>query len=232
MNIRINFILILTVIGTLFWQCSETKEVSLMELGTTYFPLETGMYRIYQVDGTIYNFSEDSTVFSYLLKESVLDSFQNLESGISYKILRQKKYSENDPWVIDSIWTARKDDRTAIMVENNISMVKLTFPFRENMTWDGNKLNSRSEDEFEMIKVEEAYSDSYGSYEHTVTVIQEDFIDAIVKTISKKEIYSENKGLVYKENIILIYKQDEFIGLEIVNTGLKYYQHLIEYGEE
>lgn len=203
-----------------------------MELGTTYFPLETGMYRIYQVDGTIYNFSEDSTVFSYLLKESVLDSFQNLESGISYKILRQKKYSENDPWVIDSIWTARKDNRTAIMVENNISMVKLTFPFRENMTWDGNKLNSRSEDEFEMIKVEEAYSDSYGSYEHTVTVIQEDFIDAIVKTISKKEIYSENKGLVYKENIILIYKQDEFIGLEIVNTGLKYYQHLIEYGEE
>ena len=232
MKIRISFILIIAVIITLFLQCAETKDVSPEELGTRYFPLEAGMYRIYQVHGTIYNFPEDSTVFSYLLKESVQDSFQNLESGISYKILRQKKYNENDPWVIDSIWTARKDDRTAIMVENNVSMINLTFPINENKIWDGNKLNDRSEDEFEMINIKQPYSDSFGSYNHTVTVIQEDLYDIIVKSISKKEIYSEDKGLVYKENIILKYKQDEYLGLEIIDSGLKYFQYLIEYGEE
>ena len=232
MKIRISFFILLATISTFFWKCTETKELSPDELGTTYFPLKTGMYSIYQVYGTRYISSDDSTVFSYLLKESVLDSFQNLETGISYIIERQKKYNEVDPWAIDSIWTARKDERTAVLVENNIPMVNFTFPFKETKTWDGNKLNDKNEDEFEMIQIRQPYTDSFGSYERTVTVIQEDLPDIYVKSISKKEIYSEDRGLVYKENIILNYKQGDYYGLEIIESGLKYFQHLIEYGEE
>ncbi|MCK5103145.1 MAG: hypothetical protein KAR17_10025 [Cyclobacteriaceae bacterium] len=219
-------------ITMVFWHCSETKDLDPEILGSNFFPLKTGTYKVYQVHGIRYNSFIDSTEFEYLLKESVLDSFQNLEFGISFKIQRLKKYNDNDPWVIDSIWTARKDDRTAIMVENNVPIVNLTFPLKENKTWDGNKLNGNSEDEFQMINVNKQYADSFGSYENTVTVIQEDLADIIVRTISKKEIYSENTGLVYKENIILNYKQDEFIGLGIIDNGLKYFQHLVEYGEE
>lgn len=232
MKIRISYFLLIATLSTMFWNCSETKELSLDELGTTYFPLKTGMYSIYEVYGTRYISSNDSTVFSYLLKESVLDSFQNLESGISYTIQRQKKSDEADQWAIDSIWTARKDERTAVLVENNVPIVNLTFPFRENMVWDGNKLNDKSEDEFEMIDIRQPYTDFFGSYEQTVTVIQEDNPDIFVKSISKKEIYSEDKGLVYKENIIINYRQGQDYGKELIESGLKYFQHLVEYGEE
>ena len=87
MRISVLFI----IIASIFWQCTETKEVNPEELGTNYFPLKTGTYKIYQVNSTEYVSSGDSIVLSYLLKESVVDSFQNLESGISYKIQRQKK---------------------------------------------------------------------------------------------------------------------------------------------
>lgn len=230
------FILI-AVISVLFWQCSETMEIDPSESGTEYFPLQIGTYRIYQVRGVVYNFAEDSVEFSYLMKESVVDSFQNLESGISYKIQRQKKYNENDPWEIDSIWMARVDNKTAVRIEHNVPIVSLTFPLKESKTWDGNKLNGKSEKEFKMINVGEPYSDIYGSHEKTVTVIQEYFPDVIVKNISEKEIYSKKKGLVYKENIKLIYKQDKpeeniFYPPQTVDTSLGYYQHLIDYGEE
>lgn len=229
MGIKNRGIIILAVVGALFWQCSETKEISPEESGTNYFPLQTGTYWIYQVEGAVYNYADDSIGFSYLLKESVIDSFQNLESGISYIIDRQKKYNENDPWETDSIWTARIDGQTAVRVEHNVPVVSLTFPLEEHKTWDGNKLNGKSADEFEMINVGTSFSGSFESYVPTVTVIQEYFPDPIVNYISRKEVYCKNKGLIYKENIILNYKEG---GMEIVESSLVYFQHLIEYGEE
>jgi len=170
----------------------------------------------------------DSTVFSYWLKESIVDSFQNLEGGISYKIQRDKRFSEREPWVLDSIWTARKDERTAVMVENNIPIVKLSFPIKENITWDGNRLNNYDEKKFEMVDVGKPFTGDFDSFPKTITVIQEYIPDNIVNSISKKEVYAENVGLISKENIILIYVQ----GTGIIDSGIKYYQHLVAYGEE
>lgn len=232
-NISVTF-----AICTLLWKCAEVKEVDPGDLGTNFFPLETGLVNVYQVNGVRYNSINDSTEFSYLLKESIVDSFENLEMGISYKIERQKKYAEDGPWAIDSIWTARISTNGAVRVENNVATVNLTFPLRENQTWDGNILNGRTENEFEMINVNQSYSDSFGTHNNTVTVIQEEFADFIVKSIFQKEVYAEGKGLVYKENIILSYKQNtlgdpnQYNGKEIVETGLRYYQHLIDYEEQ
>ena len=209
-----------------------------MDLGTNYFPLETGLVHVYQVSGVRYNSIHDSTEFSYLLKESIVDSFQNLESGISYKIERQKKYNESDPWAMDSIWTARISDNGAVRVENNIPTVNLTFPLKENKTWDGNVLNGRTEDDFEMVNVKQPYADSFGSYAQSVTVIQKELPDYVVKSIFQKEIYADGTGLVYKENIILKYKQYE-VGepgwddeKKVVENGIQYYQYLIDYEEK
>lgn len=226
--LHISFILMLAIL----WQCSETKEVNLEGLGTNYFPLKVGMYQLYQVNGTRYVSYVDSVVFSYLLKETVVDSFQNLESGILYKIEREKKNNDDDFWVVDSIWTARKYDQYAVRVENNIPIVSLTFPVKENKSWDGNKLNDRGIDEFEMIDINKHYSDAYGDYSKTLKVIQEELPDVYVQSVSKKEIYAEDLGLIYKENIILNFRQGDDYGKEVIESGIKYYQYLIEYGEK
>ena len=232
MQIRTNHFLIISLIGILFWQCSETKEVNPDDLGSKYFPLNAGDFRVYQVDGVRYYAFNDSVAFSYLLKETVTDSFTNLESGISYRIQRQKKQMETETWEIDSIWTARKDERTAISVENNVPTIKLSFPLQEGKTWDGNRINDKPEDEYEMINLQQVYSFETITYDNTITVIQEYIPDIVVNTISKKEVYSENTGLVYKENIILNYRQDDDLGKEIIDNGIKYYQYLIDYGKD
>jgi len=215
---------------SLFWQCSEIKEVDPQSLGGSYFPLKVGEYRIYQVDGIKYGVETDS-VFSYQLKESVVDSFTNLESGISYKILREKKENEVETWQFDSLWTARIDEGKVVMVEHNVPIIKLTFPLGDSISWDGNSLNDQFVDEYMMTDVDQAYTDDFASYGSTATVIQEFLPDRNVNWISRKEVYAKSLGLVYKENILLIYNQSA-IGAEIIDSGLSYFQHLIEYGNE
>jgi hypothetical protein len=214
----------------LFWQCSETKEVDPSILGISYFPLEVGEYRIYQVEGTKYSVNDDS-LFTYQLKESVLEAFENLESGISYKILREKKFDEDGSWQFDSLWTARIEEGKAIVVENNVPIVKLTFPMEDSTSWDGNSLNDKNQDIFTMLDVNKTFPGEYNTYDHTTTVIQEYLPDLKVNWISRKEIFAETVGLVYKENITLIYNQSA-LGAEIVDAGIRYHQHLIEYGKE
>ncbi len=225
------YIILITFCG-ISWRCTGTKEINPDDLGSRYFPLKTGEYRIYQVEGTKYISSTDSMEFSYFLKESVADTFDNLAAGTSYKIIREKRSEVENPWKIDSLWTARKDERTAIMVENNIPKVVLVFPVADNKSWDGNSLNGKNADEFDMIDIGLPFHGKYDQFAETTTVIQEMLPDVLVKTISQKEVYAKDIGLVYKENVILNYKQGDDYGKGIVESGIRYFQHLKDYGEE
>lgn len=212
--------------------CTEVKELQPEDLGSEYYPLKVGQYAVFQVNGVQYNIFNDSVVFSYQLKESIVDLFQNLESGVSYKILREKRPDSSVAWEKDSVWTSRKDDLRAVRVENNVPVINLTFPLKENKTWDANGLNEKPPASFEMVKVGQPYAGLNHSFNETVTVIQEYIPDKVVNFISKKEVYSRNIGLVYKENIKLIYRQGDVLGKEIIDSGIRYFQSLSEYGEE
>jgi len=212
--------------------CSENKEMSPEDTGINYFPLEVGHYKIYEVHGVEYINPEDSILFSYQLKETVVGSFQNLEDGISYKLLREIRGSNEDVWKTDSIWTARKDKMRAIRTENNVPIISLVFPLQEKKTWDGNGLNRKDEDQFQMINVGEVFAGDFQSFDRTVSVIQEDIPANFVNFISKKEVYGEGMGLIYKENIHLEYLQGEFTNLGLIKSGLKYYQSMIDSGNE
>ena len=233
MQVRTKIYILAFFISAVFWQCTETKEVNPSSLGTKYFPLEVGDYRIYSVSGVEYISTLDSIEFSYMLKESVVDSFTNLESGVSFKMQREKKYTEEGTWEIDSIWTARKDQRIAVQVENNVPYIKLSFPISDSLKWDGNGLNDKNLDEYLLVSVGQTFSSDIESYSNTATVIQEYIPDLIVNWISKKEIYAKEIGLVYKENEKIDFRTEpEFLNLGVIKSGIKYYQHLVEYGKE
>lgn len=214
------------------WSCSKTREVSPQDLGVNYYPLQTGLYCVYQVDGVEYINSEDSVEFSYQLKESVVDSFRNLESGISYMILREVRENSGDAWETDSVWTVRKDNIRVIRTENNIPVINLVFPISENTSWDANGFNEHEPDKYEMVEAGKPFDGEFVSFDQTVTVIQEDIPDTFIAFLFSREIYAEDVGLVYKENIKLKFKQGDDYGNEIVDSGIRYFQSIIEHGQE
>ena len=55
-----------------------------------------------------------------------------------YKLNRFFKRNEADPWQRINTWTIQKNKSNAIRTEENIKFVKLVFPVKEGLRFDGN----------------------------------------------------------------------------------------------
>jgi len=202
-------------------------------VGFNFFPLRVGDFRIYQVEEIDFSIFGDIDTNRFQLKEAVIDSFLNQTNEISYILQRLTRVNENQPWVSDSVWTARINQSQAIVVENNEPFIKLVFPVEEGKIWDGNKLNGRNVDEYEMKALFETLSLETGIIESSVTIIQNDNQDSIIMRDKRIEAYGINIGLVYKEIVNLQFcSATDCIGLGIIEQGRKLKQSIIDYGKE
>ncbi len=205
-------------------------------IGWNYFPLDSGSYRIYHVTDISYQLGGVTDTSKYLLKESITGPFDNLEGTVSFRISRKVKPIDGKNWEQDSIWWAKKDMKTAIVVENNIPIIKLVFPLEENKSWDANSVNVLEEDTYILRNVGMTFTDTSGigaSYDKTVIIEQENINENIIYRDQQTEIYAENIGLVYKERIFLNYcDEDDCRGQNIIDTGTDFRMVIIENGKE
>ena len=216
-----------------FSSCNDTMEPDNSRFGYDFFPLNTGHYRIYNVKEILFTSDLEVDTLIYELKEVITDSVRDKAGEISY-LLQRLKRSESEPaWVLDSIWIAYKNDIRATVYENSIPVIKLVFPFENNKAWDSNGLNERYTDDFKMEKVFEPYSSTFGEYEQTVTVIQEEKLDSIAALDYRYEIYARQIGLVEKVSSKLDFCQaDPCFGQKIIESGRIMTQLLTDYGNE
>ena len=224
-----------TLIFILLIGCSSAEEeINPSIIGWQFFPLETGDYRVYQVNAVRHFFNTTPDTVSYQLIEKTAGEFEDLSGGISYRIERSKRDNENAEWEIDSVWTARRDVYTATQVEHNVPIIKLSFPLKENKKWNANSLNDKAIDEYFLKNVNVPFKINDTSiFQNTSTVIQDSVSDNILFRNLKKEIYSENIGLIYKEVTLLEFCAEvECVGQDIIESGLEYKQWMIAYGKE
>jgi len=218
------------------WGCNETLEPQVDRLGFNHFPLDTGNFRIYDVERVEFLFSGEIDTSNFQLKEVIANARKTANGETIYDLERFTRDSEEENWQLDSVWTARRTSIQAIVVENNVPFVKLTFPIDENKTWDGNVLNIRPPDEYTMVNLFNSFlldtADAV-SFENTITVVQNDLRDPITRIDVRKEVYAENIGLIYKETEFLLFCADpDCLGQGIVEVGTILKQQLIDFGEE
>ncbi len=227
------------VLLILFGGCeSETIAPQENRVGYSYFPLSVGNYAIYAVEDIQYHFGQDPDTSLYQLKEVVSDSFPGNGGEIIYQLERFKKW-ENGAWQLDSIWTARKNAQRVVVVENNVPLVKLVFPFQTGLEWDGNAMNSHPEQMYTLMSTSETLAEEMESpldslLAHSLTVMQEESLDTVILYTQKLETYVEEVGLFYKKSVNLHYcaSTPECLGLGILESGWRYRQILIDYGKE
>lgn len=201
-------------------------------LGFTFFPLQSGSYNVYEVEKTEYKFSGEIEVTSFLLKEAVVDSFPNDDESYTYVLHRSTKSNSSD-WKLDSVWSARKSNHQAIVVENNVPYVKMVFPFKEKTTWDGNRFNTKEEELYTMEQVNQPLTINNQTFDKAVTIIQKDNQDSIIFLERRKEIYAQEVGLIYKESAAIKYcAQAHCIGNNVIDSGVLYKQTIVESGKE
>ena len=235
----------LTVISVILIVSCKNSTEPIQDVGLDYFPLIVGAYQIYTVDETQINQSVEQK-FIYELKVKVVDSAINQENGYTYTIQRQKRDNATSPWSSLDSWTARFASRQAIIKEGNTAVVKLMFPATNGLEWDGNAFNTlggeQSCGENKNYPCDIYRLENFGkefvltngmTFAETLTVIQNDNPDLIVKQDVRKEVFAKNIGLIYKESTVLEYcTATACLGKQKVDKGYKYKQTLKEYGSD
>lgn len=212
--------------------CSESEIASDTDrLGLHYFPLEVGNYRIYDVEETNYTVLETVTT-NYELKESVSDSNYNAGGNLQYIIHRSTRLDETESWKLDSIWTAQKTTNIAVLTENNVPFVKLSFPIEHELEWDGNGLNTLASEVYIYNTELPDTTLSEMLYQNIVKVIQSERGEDFLGFEMKSETFAPNVGMIIKESSVLKYCQTECETEKEIQSGRDIVMTLKTYGKE
>jgi hypothetical protein len=216
---------------------SEIIEPSSNRLGTSYFPLEVGTFREYLVQQIDYSLVNEPDTQRFFLREVVTDSFPGQGGELIYRLERFSRFSADQKWALDSIWTARTNPQRVVVVENNIPLIKLVFPFSGGLVWDGNALNAKPADTYELQSTSETLLEEIESpldtlLNQSITVVQSE-ISSLVSDSIFSETYVDQVGLFYKKSIAIEYcAEADCLGEFIAEFGRDYRQTLVAYGKE
>jgi hypothetical protein len=215
------FISLLSIV-VIFFGCkgSSTLEEFEVAFGYEYFPLEIGKYRTYVVDSTLYDISDSDSITKTqsrtFVKHVVADTLTDNLGRLAYKIERYERLSDTLQWQIKDIWTAIRTDEGAEWIEENLRFLKMVFPLKEGLDWDGNQyidittivpIAGESVEVFkswsyEVLSVDE--SDQIGDmvFDEVAHIAQASSENLIELRLSEEK-YAKGIGLIYREMKIL-----------------------------
>jgi hypothetical protein len=225
---------IILSIGFLFLinGCLSSK-IEPVSAGYDYFPLETGQYAIYDLTEQYYSLNAAPVQRTYQLKEVVGDSYLDVTGNKAFRLMRYRRSTANQPWQADSVWSTRLVNNEAIRTENGLDFVKLLFPVSDQLTWDGNRLNSAGNDDYQLRNSRQPYRVSDKQYDETVTVIAQND-STLVSQDKRIDIYARQIGLIYKERTQLQFCSSSpgCIGKYQIDYGIRQIYRIQQYGKE
>lgn len=200
---KIGYLLMFLAVA-FFNGCTEKEELNDEIAGKTYFPMNIGDYRIYNVQFKrwLQNKVVDSSEFQ--LRERVDTLYTDLSGQPTYKIIRSKRPTSDDIWVDDSVITISLTNNQVRRHMDNVTEVKMIFPVAENKHWDPNVYNTREPGNAYYQDVNLPYILDGKQYVKTTKVVVSNFESAINHDF-REEVYADNIGLIYKKYDVIEY---------------------------
>ena len=212
--------------------CSTNSlEPETVDLGTEFFPLETGQYVDYQVENIQFTLINDPDTNRYQIRELIADTFTDINGDPAFRLERFRRANASAVWQLDSVWVAKRSLSQAIVVQSNLPLIKLTFPLEEVKPWDGNILNGLDKDLYEITNLNKAFTIDNFNFTKTLKVIQSND-SSLVSMDRRNEIYAENVGLIYKDSIVVTFCTESFDCFTQIESGRKSTQAVIGYGKQ
>lgn len=202
--------------------------------GKSYFFMVENKYREYNVREIRYSAVNISDTLVYQLREEVRESFINSQGEESRIIHRLTRDNDTQPWILDSVWTARIEKDRAVSIENNISIVKMVFPSQAERVWDGNIFNTKAVDLFKILNFGVLTNIAVNNdleTTSTMTIEQENDEDGITFKNIRREVYADSIGLISKlYNVVKICSRSECLGQQLIESGRFYRETIYAHG--
>lgn len=185
------------MVGFLFSCGKEDNPEVFPEIGTTYFPLNSGRTWVYSIDSIAYDDNgpvQDIDTFYYQYKEVVADSAIDDMGRLYWVINRYYRNNDSDTWHQSRNYIAQIADNKAQKVEENTRFVKLVFPLRARNTWNGNMFNGRGSQTYRVVEFQTPYLVNGQTY--SSVNIEQSNINNFIEEIKRYERYAEKIGMV------------------------------------
>jgi len=217
------YLFILLLLGV--FSCSKEVEEP-QDMGYDYFPVEQGIYSIYEVRAIIWDDNDQSVDTSFYQEKRVIDTiFTDNMGRKSYKWIRYTKTDTSD-WKYEHTYAITKTTGRLETIEGNNRYLRLAFPVQLANNWDENAFNAKDEMQAKYIDVDMEKTINNKKFDQCAIVLLEDNT-SLVNEYYQEEIYARGVGLIDKI--------DTHINKEIsgkITKGYKYTYHILTYGKE
>jgi hypothetical protein len=193
-----------------------------------YFPVEPGRWVEYDVDSVYHaendNNNDDSVYsFHFQIREEIDSTFINGQGQEAQILIRYKRNSSNEDWVLSNVWTQTLSLTGAYRIEENVPYHKLAFPINSSTVWDGNDANTEEEEIYSYDSFHQEAIIGGLVFDSTLSVLQIEE-DNFIERIYGKEIYAVGIGMIFKQRDDLGKRNG------IVVKGLEYKMTVRDYG--
>ncbi|MVM40589.1 hypothetical protein GO730_27795 [Spirosoma sp. HMF3257] len=186
---------------------------------STYFPLQTGDYWIYQVTQETYSLTNAPVKRMYQLQEKVGNSYS--QNGQLFFLVEESiKLSTQSDWQINAIHTVYKNVSEVISQESNVPTVRLVFPISSTTSWNVNTYNANPDTLLRYQNSGQSFSIGKQTFDRTVSVVG-DNDSTLVDQQKYQRVYAQDIGLIYRENASLAFCQStpDCVGKGIIASG-------------
>lgn len=200
-------VILLSVVAWFLASCTKTIEPDETVFGYEYYSMRVGQQRVYHVQQVVFDVSGKGDTINYLVKEVVEDSLEREDGTYSYVLGRYSAPLNSNDWQKDSLWATQIHPTNVTVEEANTPFVKLIFPVEVTKKWDGNALNAKDEELYELISVGDAYMYDSLQFTNTCKVVHKDLRDPakITSDDYRYEVFAFGVGLVHRYKLKLNY---------------------------
>lgn len=180
-----------------------------MDIGEAYYPSTIGKYVIYEADSTVYDeFTFAAKLYKYQIKEKIEESYTDIQGRPALKLVRYiKKFDSIKPysaipWTLKDVWQVNISKTNVEVVEENIRFIKLIFPVKDKISWDGNSTNTLGQWNYIYSYTGNPENVNGINFELVTQVTQKDF-PTLISREHYVEKYAKDVGLVYRKIVNL-----------------------------
>ncbi|HQW85796.1 MAG TPA: hypothetical protein PLH93_01360 [Flavobacteriales bacterium] len=175
--------------------CRKDETVP-VDLGYAYFPVQQGAWAEYLVDSS---WSFESIGISgslrYRLREVIDSVYTDPEGRTAQRIERFVWDTLTNDWRIKDVWTQTRQSTYAERTEEDVRLLKLTFPVKVGERWNLNTFNSQRDMEVGYDVVDMPWQHGNTSFDSTV-LVRNYYPNNLVDTLIYRERYAKHIGLV------------------------------------
>ena len=185
---------------------------------TSYFPIDSGTYAIYNVNYVLYNdFESRVDTFNYLLKELVGETETDNQGKPYRRIERYILSDSSTAWEFRQVWAAQLLGNFAYRIEDNQRFVSISFPLFKGKEWDGLVYIRKDTTisipggtidmykdwgNFKVLSLDEPEFIAGINYDSVLTIQRVEKINNIERRYSLEK-YAKNIGLISRQDSIL-----------------------------